>query len=150
MYPKQDGWTALIAAADCGATDCVRLLLDAEANREAKDGVCLALPMSFVISFFLYCGVWFLARSIYCLISVSACRAYLCHASQNGWTALIWAARNGHADCLRLLLGAGANKDAKTMVRIGPFLCISSSHLYEIIFSPFVMICVGLLTFLVA
>ncbi len=41
--------------------------------------------------------------------------------SQNGWTALMWAAQNGHADCVRLLLDAGADKDAKTRVRVGRF-----------------------------
>jgi hypothetical protein len=33
--------------------------------------------------------------------------------SQQGWTALIWAARQGHVDCVRLLIDAGADKNAK-------------------------------------
>jgi hypothetical protein len=37
--------------------------------------------------------------------------------AQNGWTALICAATNGHADCVRLLLDAGADKEAKDSVR---------------------------------
>jgi hypothetical protein len=37
--------------------------------------------------------------------------------AQSGWTALIWAAEKGHADCARLLLDAGADKNAKTNVR---------------------------------
>jgi hypothetical protein len=37
--------------------------------------------------------------------------------SQKGWTALIWAAWHGHADCVRLLIDAGADKEAKTSVR---------------------------------
>ncbi len=36
--------------------------------------------------------------------------------AQNGYTALIWAARDGKPDCVRLLLDAGVNKDAKDKV----------------------------------
>ena len=39
--------------------------------------------------------------------------------SQDGNTALILAAEQGHADCLRLLIDAGADKDAKDRVRVG-------------------------------
>ena len=38
-------------------------------------------------------------------------------AAQDGWTALIRAGYNGHADCVRLLLDAGADKNAKANVR---------------------------------
>ena len=38
-------------------------------------------------------------------------------AAQFGSTALIYAARDGHADCARLLLDAGADKEAKNNVR---------------------------------
>ncbi len=34
-------------------------------------------------------------------------------------TALIWAAMNGHAECVRLLLDADVDKEAKDNVRIG-------------------------------
>ncbi len=37
--------------------------------------------------------------------------------AQDGWTALIWAAEKGHADCARLLLDSGADKEAKDKVR---------------------------------
>ncbi len=37
--------------------------------------------------------------------------------AQYGRTALIWAAAKGHADCVRLLLDAGADKEAKCKVR---------------------------------
>ena len=37
--------------------------------------------------------------------------------SQSGWTALIRAAENGHADCARLLLDAGADAKVKDNVR---------------------------------
>ena len=36
---------------------------------------------------------------------------------QTGWTALLWAGWNGHEDCARLLLDAGADKEAKASVR---------------------------------
>ncbi len=37
--------------------------------------------------------------------------------AQGGYTALICAAIHGHADCVSLLIDAGANKEAKTNVR---------------------------------
>ena len=37
--------------------------------------------------------------------------------AQDEMTALLWAAMEGHADCVRLLLDAGADKDAKNNVR---------------------------------
>ena len=43
--------------------------------------------------------------------------------SQNGETALIWAAERGHADCVRLLLDAGADKNVKTEVRARAGVC---------------------------
>jgi hypothetical protein len=43
---------------------------------------------------------------------------------QGGYTALVWAAIKGHVDCLRLLLDAGANANAKDNVRI--FGCVES------------------------
>jgi ankyrin repeat protein len=37
--------------------------------------------------------------------------------TQGGDTALMWAAESGHADCVRALVEAGANKYAKNKVR---------------------------------
>jgi hypothetical protein len=37
---------------------------------------------------------------------------------QYGWTTLIYAAIRDRADCVRLLINAGADKDAKDMVRV--------------------------------
>ncbi len=39
------------------------------------------------------------------------------NAQVSGRTALIWAGYTGHADCARLLLNAGADKNAKNEVR---------------------------------
>jgi hypothetical protein len=41
------------------------------------------------------------------------------YTTQNGETALLHATIFGHADCVRLLIDAGADKDAKDMVRAG-------------------------------
>ena len=37
--------------------------------------------------------------------------------TQSGWTALMCAAHNGHAECVRLLVAAGADKNATDHVR---------------------------------
>ncbi len=44
--------------------------------------------------------------------------------SQVGWTALMDAAAYGHADCVRLLIDAGADKEAKSDVRVAAFLSL--------------------------
>jgi ankyrin repeat protein len=36
---SQDGWTALIRAAAEGRADCARLLIDASADKEARNNV---------------------------------------------------------------------------------------------------------------
>ena len=43
---------------------------------------------------------------------------------QNGDTALTAAAKNGHTDCVRLLLDGGADKEAKNNVRFSSQLCV--------------------------
>ena len=48
--------------------------------------------------------------------------------AQYGYTALIWAARNDHADCTRLLLDAGADKNAKDEVRVSLPCLVFGSH----------------------
>jgi ankyrin repeat protein len=42
---------------------------------------------------------------------------------QSGRTALIWAAQWGSADCVRLLIDAGADTEAKNNVRRQSLLC---------------------------
>ena len=47
VFDSQHGATALIRAAQIGRTECVRLLLNAGANKEAKTGgVRLVFPVS--------------------------------------------------------------------------------------------------------
>ncbi|EFO61158.1 Kinase, NEK [Giardia lamblia P15] len=80
-----DEWTALMWAAENGHLDCVRLLVDRE--REASgwtDLMCAA-----------------------CLGDADAVGNNLQQAGMKnnyGQTALMWAAQNGHLDCVRLLL----------------------------------------------
>jgi ankyrin repeat protein len=63
--------------------------------------------------------------------------------SQSGWTALINAGYMGHAECVRLLIDAGANKDARNNVRRRCLICVSRlSHFsYELCFYLLVTIC---------
>ena len=53
---------------------------------------------------------------------------------QKGWTALIWAARNGHADCVRLLIEVGADKDAhpKVGILVLPLVLSTNTHVWWI------------------
>ena len=52
--------------------------------------------------------------------AAATCAAHLGALAQGGHTALMEAARHGHADCARLLLDAGADKEAKDCVRASP------------------------------
>jgi ankyrin repeat protein len=57
---------------------------------------------------------------VFCIYdcSVSCCAvAHDCKRSQSGWTVLMYAARVGLVECVRLLLDAGADKDAENNVR---------------------------------
>jgi hypothetical protein len=50
--------------------------------------------------------------------------------SQGGWRALIYAAEYGHTGCARLLIDAGADKEAKNNVRRRSLLCFGHFVLY--------------------
>jgi hypothetical protein len=56
-----------------------------------------------------------------CNVAMYACECMWAMAGQRGATALIFAAVTGHADCVRLLLDAGADKNAKDKVRASRF-----------------------------
>jgi hypothetical protein len=49
-----------------------------------------------------------------CMRAIALCGAAIC--SQDGATALMCAAAEGHTDCARLLIDAGADKEAKNKV----------------------------------
>ncbi len=55
--------------------------------------------------------------------------------SQGEWTVLMVAAENGHAACVRLLIDAGADMEAKDRVRVALLVLLSSRHF---IFTAFV------------
>ena len=123
---SQDGWTALMLAASRDRVDCVRLLLDAGADKEAKNDVrasavvwkgalllmvvmlwlCLEACYNFLFHFSLIFLFWICA--VHYLWQTCA---------QVESTALICAAVSGRTDCARLLLDAGADKNAKSNVR---------------------------------
>jgi ankyrin repeat protein len=49
---------------------------------------------------------------------------------RDGYTALIQATENGHTDCVRLLIDAGANKEAKNVSRDTALqLAVQNGHL---------------------
>ncbi len=56
---------------------------------------------------------------------------------QDGWTALSIAAQNGRADCVRLLIDAGADKDAKTKVHVGRYFSGCHPILPSLVYSYF-------------
>ena len=51
------------------------------------------------------------------LLRGTACVYMVLTHTQDGFTALMCAAQEGHTDCLKALLEAGADKDAKSPVR---------------------------------
>ncbi len=77
----------------------------------------LSMPIQLSNFFHLFCS--FCIICVFRYVLVIACGGgTLAHTgAQGGWTALMRAARLGHADCARLLLDAGADKNAKGEVR---------------------------------
>jgi hypothetical protein len=61
--------------------------------------------------------------------------------TQDGFSALICAAQNGHSDCVRLLVEVGADKEAKKNVSYAACFisleCVWCSKLYAYLFSSF-------------
>jgi ankyrin repeat protein len=128
----QDGCTSLIYAAMYDRIDCLRLLVQSGAAIEAKN---LVRNMRYSVKKCCSCvrkAGWSISAalsSFYTLcrhfcIAVRACvdgfwlgvRGTDSCQTQDGFTALIGAAYRGRMKCVRLLLDAGADKDAQNNV----------------------------------
>ncbi|KAM7325451.1 hypothetical protein ACRRTK_015704 [Alexandromys fortis] len=102
-YSCEDGHSALYSAAKNGHTDCVRLLLNAEARVNAADKngftpLCAAAAQG----------------HFECIELLTAYDANINHAAAGGQTPLYLACKNGNKECIKLLLEAGADRSIKT------------------------------------
>ncbi|EPQ11025.1 Cortactin-binding protein 2 [Myotis brandtii] len=102
-YSCEDGHSALYSAAKNGHTDCVRLLLNAEAQVNAADRngftpLCTAAAQG----------------HFKCVELLIAYDANINHAADGGQTPLYLACKNGNKECIRLLLEAGTDRSVKT------------------------------------
>jgi hypothetical protein len=103
----------LLEATQVGNSDDVTDLIGKGADTEFKNKVRRMLSLfSSYHDLLMYCCV--------CTLGIS----------QYGYTALISAAGKGHADCVRLLLDAGADKNAFDKVRVDWFcrVCGGAPH----------------------
>ncbi|KAJ7425002.1 hypothetical protein WISP_25846 [Willisornis vidua] len=102
-YSCEDGYSALYSAATNGHTDCVKLLLTAEAQVDAADKngftpLCSAAAQGHVK----------------CAELLIMYQADINHAAERGQTPLYLACKNGNNDCIKLLLEGGADRTVKT------------------------------------
>ncbi|XP_006859378.1 PREDICTED: cortactin-binding protein 2 [Chrysochloris asiatica] len=102
-YSCEDGHSALYSAAKNGHTDCVRLLLNAEAQVNAADkngftALCAAAAQG----------------NVKCVELLIAYHANIHHAADGGQTPLYLACKNGNKECIKLLLEAGTDRSVKT------------------------------------
>ncbi len=113
----------MVAASQNRSIDMIGLL-SAGANIDCKDRVCLLVFV--MLLDFRDGGLGLIAACLYCARAVFVRMRFFSLWSgafgafqrfQGGWTPLIRAARSDHMDCTRVLLEAGADKEAKTNVR---------------------------------
>ncbi|XP_019487896.1 PREDICTED: cortactin-binding protein 2 [Hipposideros armiger] len=102
-YSCEDGRSALYSAAKNGHTDCVRLLLNAEAQADVADKngftpLCAAAAQG----------------HFKCVELLIAYDADINHAADGGQTPLYLACKNGNKECIKLLLEAGSDRSVKT------------------------------------
>ncbi|XP_038413398.1 cortactin-binding protein 2 isoform X1 [Canis lupus familiaris] len=102
-YSCEDGHSALYSAAKNGHTDCVRLLLNAEAQVNAADKngftpLCAAAAQG----------------HFKCVELLIAYDANINHAADEGQTPLYLACKNGNKECIKYLLEAGTDRSVET------------------------------------
>ncbi|EMP42061.1 Cortactin-binding protein 2 [Chelonia mydas] len=102
-YFCEDGYSALYSAAMNGHTDCVRLLLTAEAQVDAADKNGFTPLCSAVAQGHFRCAELLIMY-----------QADVNHAAERGQTPLYLACGNGNNECIKLLLEAGARRSVKT------------------------------------
>ncbi|KAM4901088.1 cortactin-binding protein 2 [Sylvia borin] len=102
-YSCEDGYSALYSAATNGHTDCVRLLLAAEAQVDAADKNGFTPLCSAVVQGHAKCAELLIMY-----------QADINHAAERGQTPLYLACKNGNNDCIKLLLEGGADRTVKT------------------------------------
>ncbi|CAM5085393.1 unnamed protein product [Eretmochelys imbricata] len=102
-YFCEDGYSALYSAAMNGHTDCVRLLLTAEAQVDAADKNGFTPLCSAVAQGHFRCAELLIMY-----------QADVNHAAERGQTPLYLACGNGNNECIKLLLEAGAHRSVKT------------------------------------
>ena len=61
-------------------------------------------------------------------IVISPCSVYMYFSLQDGETALMMASREGHVECVKLLLDEGASADLSDEVRAGSHQVLSVRH----------------------
>uniref|UniRef100_A0A8C3EJ67 Cortactin-binding protein 2 n=1 Tax=Corvus moneduloides TaxID=1196302 RepID=A0A8C3EJ67_CORMO len=102
-YSCEDGYSALYSAATNGHTDCVRLLLTAEAQVDAADKNGFTPLCSAVAKGHVKCAELLIMY-----------QADINHAAERGQTPLYLACKNGNNGCIKLLLEGGADRTVKT------------------------------------
>ncbi|XP_074871051.1 cortactin-binding protein 2 isoform X2 [Carettochelys insculpta] len=102
-YSCEDGYSALYSAAMNGHTECVRLLLTAEAQVDAADKNGFTPLCSAVAQGHFRCAELLIMY-----------QADVNHAAERGLTPLYLACGNGTNECIKLLLEAGADRSVKT------------------------------------